>query len=158
MIEVSRAVPSYVPARPLNTINAHHILMAMRATVGQELFTRDEPVRAEVFGEFARIQDAEKLAASSVTMLALVGRAEARMQLTPPDPDNPDAKMVSGLSPGSAPIIDLQAHSASTPHTLPPTAKGTAATRKEPSHLQPDAAPDTPTAKSSTDDSESFPL
>ena len=36
----------------------------MRATQGQELVTRDEPVRAEVFGEFARIQAAEKAAAS----------------------------------------------------------------------------------------------
>ena len=32
----------------------------MRATQGQELVTRDEPVREEVYGEFARIQEAEK--------------------------------------------------------------------------------------------------
>jgi hypothetical protein len=45
--------------------------------------TRDEPVRQEVYGEFARIQEAEKAAASSITMLALVHRAEARAELAP---------------------------------------------------------------------------
>ena len=154
VIEVSRAVPAYVPGRPLDTINAHHILMAMRATVGQELFTRDEPVRAEVLGEFARIQEAEKLAASSVTMLALVSRAEARMQLTPPVPDDQDEKMVSGLSPGAAPVIDLKEHSAS----IKPKTKGPATGEKEAAHSQSDASLDKPTATSSADDLESFPL
>jgi hypothetical protein len=81
VVEVSRGEPAYAPARPIETINAHHILMAMRATLGQELVTRDEPVRAEVFGEFARIQDAEREAASSVTLLALVNRAQARLEI-----------------------------------------------------------------------------
>lgn len=89
VIEVSGIEPAYSPARPLETINGHHILLAMRATQGQELVTRDEPVRLEVYGEFARIQAAEKEAASSVTMLALVTRAQARMELAPPtEPEN----------------------------------------------------------------------
>jgi membrane protein len=83
VVEISRAEPAYAPARPLDTINAHHVLMALRATAGQELVTRDEPVRAEVLGEFARIQEAEKNAASTITILALVNRTQAR-QLTPP--------------------------------------------------------------------------
>ena len=82
VIEIAGAEPGYSPGRPLERINAHHILEAMRAR-GQELLTRNEPVREEVFGEFARIQDAEKSAASSVTMLALVNRADARLELTP---------------------------------------------------------------------------
>jgi hypothetical protein len=57
----------------------------MRAR-GQELQTRQEPVREEVYGEFARIQEAEKQAASTITMLALVHRADARLELTPPPP------------------------------------------------------------------------
>jgi len=87
VIEVSGAEPGYTPGRPLEQINAHHILQAMRAR-GQELLTRNEPVREEVYGEFARIQDAEKQAASSITMLALVHRADARLELAPfPAPD-----------------------------------------------------------------------
>lgn len=81
VVEVHGAESGYAPARPLETINCHHILLAMRATQGQELVTRDEPVRAEVIGEFARIQAAEKAAASTVTMLALVNRAQARLDL-----------------------------------------------------------------------------
>ena len=82
--ETHGAEPGYTPARPLDKINAHHILQAMRATNGQELVTRDEPIREEVYGEFARIQAAEKQAAVAVTMLTLVGRAQARIQLAPP--------------------------------------------------------------------------
>lgn len=86
VVEVHGPEPGYAPARPLETINCHHILLAMRATQGQELVTREEPVREEVFGEFARIQAAEKAAASTVSMLALVTRAQARLELTPLTP------------------------------------------------------------------------
>jgi membrane protein len=71
--------PAYVPARPMETINCHDILEAMRVTRGQALATRDSPARAEVFGEFQRIQEAERQAASSVSMLALVNRAQAQL-------------------------------------------------------------------------------
>jgi membrane protein len=81
VVEVAGLETGYAPARPLDDINCHHILLAMRATQGQELVTRDEPVRAEVLGEFARIQTAEREVASTVTMLALVNRAQARLQL-----------------------------------------------------------------------------
>lgn len=84
VVEVAGQESGYSPARPLDSINCHHILLAMRATQGQEPATRDEPVRVEVLGEFARIQAAEKEAASSVTMLALVNRAQARLELAFP--------------------------------------------------------------------------
>jgi membrane protein len=79
--EITGAESGYTPARPLENINAHHLLQAMRATTGQELVTRDEPIREEVYGEFARIQEAEKQAAASVSMLALVSRAQARLEV-----------------------------------------------------------------------------
>ncbi|MFO1489040.1 MAG: YhjD/YihY/BrkB family envelope integrity protein [Verrucomicrobiota bacterium] len=96
--EIHGAEAAYAPARPLENINAHHILQAMRATLGQELVTRDEPIREEVYGEFARIQDAEKQAASSLTMLALVGRAQARLELVQPKADD-DLKTKPALVP-----------------------------------------------------------
>ena len=56
----------------------------MRAGGGQELSLRDEPVRAEVYGEFARIEEAERQAASAVTLLALVNRLPARPEIAAP--------------------------------------------------------------------------
>src|SRR5262249_27607168 len=70
IVEVRGVETGYTPARPLETITCHHILLAMRATQGQELATREEPVREEVLGEFARIQAAEEQAATTVSMLA----------------------------------------------------------------------------------------
>ena len=77
VVEVAGAEPSYVPARPLEAITCHDILLAMRASQGQELATRDEPTRLEVYGEFNRIQEAERQAAGAVSLLALVNRAQA---------------------------------------------------------------------------------
>ena len=79
---------AYLPARPLETITCHDVLLALRASQGQELATRDEPTRIEVYGEFHRIQEAERQAASSVTMLALVNRAQAHVAELPAPPSN----------------------------------------------------------------------
>jgi membrane protein len=99
VVEVARAERAYVPARPLDSINAHHVLMAVRASAGQELLTRDEPVRVEVYGEFARIEQAEKQAASSVSLLELVNRAQACLELQGPNADDQPRKMVTALTP-----------------------------------------------------------
>src|SRR5207247_4517615 len=78
VVETAGHEPAYLPARPLERITCHDILLAMRASQGQELATRDEPARAEVYGEFNRIQEAERLAASAITMLALANRATTK--------------------------------------------------------------------------------
>jgi membrane protein len=116
--EVVGMEPSYIPARPLENINAHHMLMAMRATQGQELMTRDEPVREEVYGEFARIQEAEKKVASSVTMLSLVNRAEARLHLTQP-PSDKEIELTPALSPPPKEIATGEKPAAETPGSAP---------------------------------------
>jgi membrane protein len=77
--EIAGAEPAFTPARPLDDINAHHILRAMR-TQGQETATRDEPVRAEVLGEFAKIEEAERDAASQISLTALVNRAQKQIE------------------------------------------------------------------------------
>jgi len=82
--EIAGAEPAFTPARPLEAITAFHVLHAMRAGSGQELSVRDGPVRAEVYGEFARIEEAERQAASSVTMLALINRLPARPEISAP--------------------------------------------------------------------------
>ncbi|HEY3763436.1 MAG TPA: YhjD/YihY/BrkB family envelope integrity protein [Verrucomicrobiae bacterium] len=78
--EISGADNAYVPARPLEDITAHHILRAMRSGNGEETATRDEPVRAEVLGEFARIETAEREAASKISLLNLVNRAQKQIE------------------------------------------------------------------------------
>jgi membrane protein len=84
IVETGGREPGYAPARPLEVITAHDILHALRTGGGQELPMRDGPMRAEVLGEFARIEEAEHVAASSLTMLALVNRAQAKLELTAP--------------------------------------------------------------------------
>jgi membrane protein len=93
-VEVSGTEVAYAPARPLESINAHHVLQAMRAVQGQELVTRDEPVRAEVYGEYSRIQEAEKEVASRVTVQVLVDRAQARLNLPAQSPAEVEYKPV----------------------------------------------------------------
>jgi membrane protein len=84
--ETTGAESAYAPARPLDSMNAHHVLQAMRTGGGQELPSQNESMREEVYGEFARIEEAERQAATSVTMLALVNRAQARLEFTAPSP------------------------------------------------------------------------
>jgi len=78
--EVAGGETAYVPARPLDSINAHHILHALRSGGGQDPQLR-EAVRAEVYGEFVRIEEAEREAAASVTLLAMVDRAQDRKEI-----------------------------------------------------------------------------
>jgi membrane protein len=158
VIEIAGTEPAYTPARPLEQITAHHILQAMRAR-GQELFTRDEPVREEVYGEFARIENAEKQAASAITMLALVHRADARLELAPPAPK--DGEKEIELSPALAPTEKPQ----------PEPALGAPASRRLESELatvvESPAAPPTaekniseskPVVEPLTDEERDFPL
>jgi membrane protein len=179
--EIAGAESAYAPARPLDAINAHHILHAMRTGGGQELPSQNEPVRAEVYGEFARIEEAERQAAASVTMLALVNRAHARLEIAAP----PTTESSSSSSPAAAQHSEDGASSFSKSDEPPGTKDEDEA--KEPSGAieevhtaaksldieapqQPisakgaksvadsNIAPISPTATSSTDANESFPL
>lgn len=141
IVEVHGSEPGYAPARPLDTINGHHILLAMRATQGQELVTRDEPVRTEVYGEFARIQAAEKEAASSVTMLALIHRAQARLELAPPG--EPEKNLKPGAGPPAASELPAE-----------PAAPESVETETRPEPTKPAG----PAARTNNEDEPSFPL
>ena len=164
VVEITGREPAYTPARPLETINCHHILLAMRATHGQELATRDEPMRAEVLGEFARIQAAEKTAAASVTMLALVSRMPAQLEIG-----------AVGGSPGHrnahpAAAIELPSLSSAAGMPLPAGGMPDASLRPAPTPVAPPLASEVrldsvasiasaaPSAESATDHNQSFPL
>ena len=173
VVEVSGPECGYSPARPLESINTHHILLAMRATQGQELVTRDEPVRIEVLGEFARIQAAEKEAASRVTMLALVNRADARLELAMPGGTTvkiqPEAtsQLVTTLTDGGlveeAPVATEENPEAPPIEVSPKTnlASATASPELPPEQAKSRtsaSASNTPLASSTTNENESFPL
>ena len=73
--EVGGIETAYVPARPLETINAHHILLALRAGSGRDLPAAEAPALAEIYGNFARIEEAERNAAEKISMLDLALRS-----------------------------------------------------------------------------------
>jgi len=107
--EVAGAEAAYCPARPLEAINAHQVLQAVRSITQPEIFTRPEPVRDEIYGEFARIEEAERVAAAAISLRALVERAQVRLaapiltlalpatEATNPAPEAKSAGMVIDL-------------------------------------------------------------
>jgi membrane protein len=75
LFEVADRETGYSPARPLDRINLHDILMAVRCGQGQDPATTDEPERALVRQEADRVADAERQAAA-LTLAEFIGRAE----------------------------------------------------------------------------------
>jgi membrane protein len=73
--EIAGPDAAFVPSRPLPGITAYDILQAMRTGNGQELPPRQQPELAEIYGEFARIEQAERAAAAGISLFALVARA-----------------------------------------------------------------------------------
>ena len=82
--EVAGAEAAFAPARPLETINAYDILLAMRTGTGQELPMCEEAMLTEIYGEFARIEKAERETASTISLLALANRVPPRAALAEP--------------------------------------------------------------------------
>lgn len=83
--ETAGTESAFVPARPLETINAYDILLAMRTANGQELQLRGEPALNEIYGEFSRIEQAERETASVISLLALANRVPSRAELAGPE-------------------------------------------------------------------------
>jgi membrane protein len=86
--EIAGTDVAFVPARPTENINAYDILTAMRTGNGQELPLREDSSLSEIYGEFSRIEQAERAAASAISLRTLVDRlpvvaaAEPKMIIT----------------------------------------------------------------------------
>jgi membrane protein len=94
---------AFLPARPLDTINAHHILQAMRGS-GKDLPMDDKHAAlAGIYGDFARIESAEKAAAEKISVLTLVHHQPAPLTL---------------LTSGSHQIAPKVDHTSKEPETL----------------------------------------
>jgi membrane protein len=75
---------AYIPARPLDKINAHHILSALRTGTGRELLVDNGSALAGIYGDFARIEAAECAASEKITVLALVQHLPTQFTLETP--------------------------------------------------------------------------
>jgi len=85
---------AFLPARPLEAINAHHILQAMRGS-GKDLPVDDpQAARAGIYGDFARIEAAEQSAAEKISVLTLVRHLPAPLALLTPADEEPAPKAI----------------------------------------------------------------
>jgi len=87
----------------------------MRTGGGQELPRADQPELTEIYGEFARIEQAERAAASTVTLAALANRRPAPILMAPPAPLAEPAVEPLATNPPAAPEIPIE------PAVTPPT-------------------------------------
>jgi membrane protein len=82
--EIAGTDVAFVPARPTENIHAYDILSAMRTGNGQELPLREDSSLAEIYGEFSRIEQAERVAASAISLRTLAERMPVAVALTEP--------------------------------------------------------------------------
>ena len=87
---------AYAPARPLEDITAHDVLTAMRSMNGRDALPHNEPAQSGLLGEYARIQEAERAAASSVSIKALVQSCQPRLVAIAADADRNEAELGAG--------------------------------------------------------------
>ena len=145
--EVGGMETAYVPARPLETINAHHILLALRSGNGRDLTVADVPELAEIYGEFGRIEDAERSAAEKISLQTLANRVaaqpaiEARVTQQMGEPLN-DVLVVEEICKNALAVPEAPAP-AERPEPEPNPAASTAVAEPEanPAAAVPEAAP-----------------
>jgi membrane protein len=125
--EVAGPEPAFAPARPLDTISAHDILYALRTgtSAGQNLPIAGAPELAEIYGEFAAIEQAERQAAATISLLALSRRLASHAAALPapvtlaagkhlapapvmsePAPENPAPVSSAAEPPAAAPAVE----------------------------------------------------
>jgi membrane protein len=76
VVETYLPEPAYLPARPLDTITCHDILLAIRSGHQTLSISQQRPAQSGVSGEFQRIEDAQRQAASAVTLQTLADRVQ----------------------------------------------------------------------------------
>jgi DNA polymerase-3 subunit gamma/tau len=100
----------------LNAINAHDILLAMRTGGGQELPCSNPPELTEIYGEFARIEQAEREAATQVSLLALAQPQPSPALVAAPPAAAPDPKkMATAAAPSPEVVVEPMVETPVTP-------------------------------------------
>jgi membrane protein len=82
LAESQQGEVAFLPARPLEQISCHDILLALRTSRNGSVATRDDVMREQVRGHFEKFAEIEKAAAGNVTLAALA--AEAASTVKPP--------------------------------------------------------------------------
>ncbi len=147
--EAAGAEAAFMPARPLEDINAYDILIAMRTGTGQELPLPEDATLAEIYGEFSRIEHAERTAASGISLLVLANRLRSQPALAEPQQRQPE-KIV--------PTVTL-AEKMSEPAAMePPKPAPFPEKVDDTTPPQPPVAPDPPRRDVARPDEKDFPL
>jgi len=66
---------SYVPARPIDKITVHSVLLALRTANGQDLVTAEDSLREVIRSELTAVRLAESDRADDLTLADLVRKA-----------------------------------------------------------------------------------
>ena len=114
--EVAGEEASYAPARPLDSINVYDILHALRTGNGLELPACDAPALAEIYGEFARVEQAERDIAGGISLQSLVNRVAGGLpapvraveRLAEPVVVTPEPEVVEEIVPEPAPAPEVK--------------------------------------------------
>lgn len=77
LAESQQGEVAFLPARPLEKISCHDILLALRTSRNGSVATRDDAVREQVRGHFEKFAEVEKAAAGNVTLATLAAEAVA---------------------------------------------------------------------------------
>ncbi|MEQ2009179.1 MAG: YhjD/YihY/BrkB family envelope integrity protein [Limisphaerales bacterium] len=80
LAESQQGEVAYLPARPLEQINCHDILLALRTAKNGCVATRDDGTRDRVRGHYEGFQQVEKSAAAGVTLASLAAEATVPSQ------------------------------------------------------------------------------
>jgi membrane protein len=97
--EVAGDENAYMPARPLDAINAHQILAALRNGSGRELLLDHAPALAGIYGDFARIEAAERAASERISVQTLIQHLPAPFTIESPKSSVPEKPAGAGGEP-----------------------------------------------------------
>jgi membrane protein len=102
---------AFMPARPLETINAHHILCALRTGSGKQLLVDNTPSLAALYGDFAGIEAAERAAAEKISVLTLVQHLPAPLTLANGQKGELVASMPAAVEPQKLVAVEFSTES-----------------------------------------------
>ncbi|KAF0181606.1 MAG: Ribonuclease BN [Limisphaerales bacterium] len=77
LAESQQGETAYLPARPLEKISCHDVLIALRTSRNGSVATREDAMRGPVREHYERFQEVEQSAAGKVTLAALAAEAAA---------------------------------------------------------------------------------
>lgn len=84
LAEIQSGETTFLPARPLENISCHDILLALRTSRNGTVATREDAMREVVRGRYEKFAEVEQAMAGQVTLAALATEAAASTKATGP--------------------------------------------------------------------------